>query len=198
MKGLDVSHHQGHINWKVVQEEDFKFVYIKATEGQDFIDPKFEYNWGEAKKYGFLTGAYHFFSMSSSGEEQALHFINKVPKQPDHLPPVIDVEIHLEHDPDKVRKELRTLALKMEQEYKKKPILYVTYDTYHAYIKGHLNEFDIWIRDIVKFPTLGSQKWAFWQYSNRGRVNGIDSYVDINVFSGTSEQLTGYHTIDMK
>ncbi|MDQ0417613.1 lysozyme [Croceifilum oryzae] len=189
MKGLDVSHHQGRINWKVVQEDDdFKFVYMKATEGDDFIDPQFEYNWVEAKKYGFLTGAYHFFSMGSSGEEQAIHFIKTVPKQLDSLPPVIDVEIHLEHDPDKVRKELRELALRMEQEYKTKPILYVTYDTYHTYINGHLNEFDIWIRDIFKFPTLGSQKWAFWQYSNRGRVSGIDRYVDINVFSGTSEQ----------
>ncbi|SFX73064.1 lysozyme [Thermoactinomyces sp. DSM 45891] len=189
MKGLDVSHHQGHIHWRVVQEADeFQFVYMKATEGRDFVDPKFETNWEEAKKYGFLAGAYHFFSMGSSGEEQAIHFINTVPKQSDSLPPVIDVEIHLEHNQDKVRKELRTLAFKMEQEYKTKPILYVTYDTYHTYIKDHLNEFDIWIRDIFKFPTLGRQKWALWQYSNRGRVNGINSYVDINVFNGTLEE----------
>lgn len=131
VKGLDVSHHQGKINWKAVQEEnDFQFVYIKATEGHDFIDDKFLYNWKEAKKHGLLTGAYHFFSMRSSGEEQAIHFINTVPKEPDRLPPVIDVEIHLNHDKEKVRQELRNMAAKLEQHYGKKPILYVTYDRY--------------------------------------------------------------------
>ncbi|RAL24147.1 GH25 family lysozyme [Thermoflavimicrobium daqui] len=185
VKGLDVSHHQGKINWNQIQENNnYRFVFIKATEGHDFIDKKFSYNWQQAQKYGFLTGAYHFFSMRSSGEDQAKKFISIVPKEKNSLPPVIDVEIHLQHDKNKVRKELRNLAGKLQQQYEKKPILYVTYDTYNQYIKGDFHEFDIWIRDILKFPTLDNRKWLFWQYSNRGRVDGIDTYVDINVFNG--------------
>ncbi|MBA4492751.1 GH25 family lysozyme [Paenactinomyces guangxiensis] len=189
IKGLDVSHHQGDIDWKVVQEKNnFKFVYIKATEGRDFVDDQFAYNWQEARKQGMLTGAYHFFSMRSSGEEQAKNFINIVPEQADSLPPVIDVEIHLNHDKDKVRQELRKMAAKLEQHYKKRPILYVTYDTYHTYVEGGFSEFQIWIRDIYKFPTLGNRKWLLWQYCNRGRIDGIDTYVDINAFNGDMKE----------
>ncbi|MEF2245817.1 GH25 family lysozyme [Paenibacillus sp. IITD108] len=190
VKGLDVSHYQGDINWsEVVKENEYQFVFIKATEGNDFIDKKFDYNWKEAKKQGILTGAYHFFSMRSSAEKQAENFINIVPNETDSLPPVIDIEIHLKHDPKKVRDEIQTLAHLLENYYEKKPILYVTYSTYNTYIKDEFIDFDIWIRDIIKFPTLGERKWIFWQYNNRGRIDGINMYVDINVFNGNIEEL---------
>ncbi|WP_243648645.1 GH25 family lysozyme [Hazenella coriacea] len=189
VKGLDVSHHQNKINWKVVQEEnDFKFVYMKATEGKDFVDHRFAENWKEAQENGFLIGAYHFFSMQSTGEEQAANFTKIVPKQANSLPPVIDIEIALYHDQEKARKGIQVLADRMEQHYGKKPILYVTYDRYDRYVKGHFEGYEIWIRDIVKPPTLDERKWLIWQYSNRGRIDGIDTYVDINVFNGDLEQ----------
>lgn len=189
VKGLDVSHHQGRIDWETVQKEnEFQFVFMKATEGHDFIDHQFQTNWKEARKNGMLTGAYHFFSMRSSGKKQAENFIQTVPKEPDSLPPVIDLEIHLNHDKEDVRRQLKEMATEMEKHYGKKPILYVTYDTYHTYVEGFFKDYDLWIRDVVKFPTLGDRPWIFWQYSNRGRVDGIDTYVDINVFHGDLEQ----------
>jgi len=189
VKGLDVSHYQGDINWTVIgKENEYQFVFVKATEGHDFIDKKFNNNWTEAKKQGILTGAYHFFSMRSSAEEQAKNFMNIVPKETDSLPPVIDIEIHLNHDPKKVNEELETLADLLEDYYEKKPILYITYNTYNTYIKDGFEDYDIWIRDIIKFPTLGERKWIFWQYNNRGRSDGINMYVDINVFNGNIEE----------
>ncbi|MFC7440811.1 GH25 family lysozyme [Laceyella putida] len=190
VKGLDVSHHQGDIDWEKVKDDDFRFVFIKATEGRDFIDQRFGKNWQQAKEQGFLVGAYHFFSMGSTGKQQAAHFIRTVPKQADSLPPVIDVEIHLNHDQRKVRQELLALAQQLEQHYGKKPILYVTYDTYNQYVKHAFPQYPIWIRDIKKFPTLQDRDWLFWQYSNRGRVNGIDTYVDINVFNGDQNEFS--------
>lgn len=188
VKGLDISHYQGDIDWQVVTKDDeYQFVFMKATEGHDFIDDTFITNWQEAKSTGILTGAYHFFSMRSPGEVQAKYFIDLVPKEMDSLPPVIDIEIHLDHEPDKVRLELRSLANTLEEHYEKKPILYVTYDTYNTYVKGDFSEYDLWIRDIVKFPTLGNREWLLWQYSNRGTIKGIDAYVDINVFNGDIE-----------
>nr|WP_276207692.1 GH25 family lysozyme [Paludifilum halophilum] len=76
--------------------------------------------------------------------------------------------------------------MKMEQ-YEKKPIFYVTYDTYETYVKGHFKEYDLWIRDIYKHPNLENRSWLIWQYSNRGRINEIDGYVDINAFRGNRE-----------
>lgn len=186
IKGLDVSHYQGDVDWKTVAEtEKYQFVYMKATEGNDFTDDTFNKNWEDAKENGFLTGAYHFFSARSTGEQQAEHFISIVPKEAASLPPVIDIEIALTHDPAAIAHELMMMSDKLEEAYNKKPILYVTYDTYNKYVAGRFEGYDIWIRDIVKYPTLkGKQKWLLWQYCNRGRVDGIDAYVDINVFVG--------------
>lgn len=161
VKGLDVSHYQGDIDWtEVGKENEYHFVYIKATEGNDFIDNKFAFNWKGARMQGILTGAYHFFSMRSSAEEQAMNFISVVPKEENSLPPVIDIEIHLDHDPKKVTEELYTLANLLEDYYDKKPILYVTYNTYNTYVKGKFEDYDLWIRDIIKFPTLGEREWT--------------------------------------
>lgn len=194
VKGLDVSHYQHTIDWKLLQKEnDFQFVYIKATEGKDLVDHKFSYNWQEARKNGFYTGAYHFFSMKSPGVEQAKNFMQTVPKEANALPPVIDIEIHLYHKPEKARQELTILSDMLEKHYGKRPILYVTYDTYHKYIQGHFKQHRIWIRDILKYPTLDDREWLLWQYSNRGRVEGISTYVDINVLNGSMEDLTSPH-----
>jgi lysozyme len=188
VKGLDVSHHQNDIDWKkVANTKKYTFVFIKATEGHDFIDDEFADNWKEAKEQGFLVGAYHFFSTRSSGAEQAQYFISTVPREDNSLPPVIDVEISTAKDKEKVHQELSALAQKLEEHYRKKPIFYVTYATYESFIKGKFDTYSIWIRDIWKKPA--SDHWALWQYSNRGRVPGITTYVDQNVFRGSREEL---------
>jgi lysozyme len=190
VKGLDVSHHQGKIDWQKVKAGDkYKFVFIKATEGKDFVDDSFAYNWKESKKQNFLTGAYHFFAMTSSGLEQANHYKRIVPVSNDNLPPVIDVEIPTYHNKAKVLANLKTMIKELEKTYHKKPILYVTYDTYFAYIEDSFSDFPIWIRDVYKYPSIDKEKWKIWQYHNRGHIQGIDTFVDINVFNGNLSQL---------
>lgn len=118
IKGLDVSHHQGHIDWqKVGATKKYSFVFIKATEGHDFTDDDFVKNWQGAKANGLLVGAYHFFSTRSSGTEQAEFFIAAVPKEEGALPPVIDIEIDLKRDPTVIRAELTALSAKLESYY---------------------------------------------------------------------------------
>jgi lysozyme len=180
-KGLDVSHYQGRIDWqKVAKTGRYEFVYIKATEGDDFIDDSFATNWQQAKTSGFRVGAYHFFSTRSSGEEQAHFFIATVP-QDAVLPPMIDVEIDTHQNKEVITHELKTLLVQLENHYHKPPILYVTYDTYKSYIEGSFDNDNIWIRDIFKPPTLEGKDWLLWQYNSRGHVDGINTYVDINV-----------------
>lgn len=189
IKGLDVSHHQGEIDWKKVAETDkHYFVYIKATEGHDFIDDDFATNWKEARENGFKVGAYHFFSIRSSGKEQAEYYIATVPREADSLPPAIDIEISTSQDKEKIRREISDMATTLENYYRRKPIFYVTYETYNAYIKGNFSNYQLWIRDIVMPPRL-DREWKIWQFSNRGRVNGIREFVDINVFNGSQDEL---------
>ena len=59
VQGFDISHHQDDINWKKYPQK-FQFVYLKATEGGDYKDPKFQENWLKAREHGFHVGAYHF------------------------------------------------------------------------------------------------------------------------------------------
>ncbi|GGG71177.1 glycoside hydrolase family 25 protein [Paenibacillus radicis (ex Gao et al. 2016)] len=190
VKGIDVARYQGDIDWPKLQGTGrFQFVYIKATEGQDWTDPYFTDNWTEAKANGFLIGAYHFFTTQSTGEQQADHFIATVPNDAKMLPPVIDIEIALDKDVSQIRQELTDLSSKLERHYGKRPMLYVTYATYKTYIAESFEDYRIWIRDIVKHPNLKKDRqWEFWQYSNRGRADGIDAYVDLNVYNGNQEQ----------
>lgn len=190
VKGIDVSHYQGKIDWdKVTDNPKYRFAYIKATEGQDNTDEFFGENWSSARKNGLLIGAYHFFTTQSTGEQQADHFIDIVPNENSNLPPVIDIEIDLNHNAQKIQTELTIMSNKLEEYYHQKPILYVTYSTFKTYVSTGFEDHEIWIRDIIKYPTLQDQTpWTFWQYNNRGRIPGIDAYVDINVFSGSEEE----------
>ena len=190
VEGLDVSHHQIRINWKKVDKK-YKFIIMKATEGKDFLDSDFLYNWNNARLNGFTVGAYHFFSMFSSGVAQADYYISMVPDLDKALPPVIDLEIPLKYPKNIVLNELKDMIEKLEKHYKKKVIIYVTYHTYNAYIKGEFPENKLWIRDIKFIPELAeNDRWVIWQVSNRGRVTGIPGFTDKNVLrNGTVEDL---------
>jgi hypothetical protein len=73
--GVDVSNHQGEIDWSALAGSNVAFAYIKATEGGDFRDRRFQLNWDGAKRAGLARGAYHFFTQCRSGAEQARNFI---------------------------------------------------------------------------------------------------------------------------
>ncbi|RRD39470.1 glycoside hydrolase [Leptotrichia sp. OH3620_COT-345] len=190
VEGLDVSHHQEKINWKKVSKK-YKFVIMKATEGKDFLDTDFFYNWNNARLNGFTVGAYHFFSMLSTGKAQADYYISKVPDYDKAFPPVIDLEIPTKYPKKMVLKELGDMIEKLENHYKKRAVIYVTYHTYKAYIKGEFLENKLWIRDIKFIPELEeNDRWIIWQFSNRGRIEGIPGFTDKNVLRiGTVEEL---------
>jgi lysozyme len=188
IRGLDVSHHQGRIDWNLVKEEGFNFVFIKATEGGNFKDPEFKRNWKEASRIGLLKSAYHFFSFCKPGIEQAHNFINTVPLETNTLPPVIDFEFvgncSKRLQKAVVIKELFNFIKDIEEKYGKSPIIYITYDSYKQYLEGEIDKYHIWIRDIFLKPKLSDSKtWTFWQYADRGRVRGIKGPVDLNVFA---------------
>ncbi len=90
--GVDVSRWQGDIDWETLRTRGANFAFIKATDGGDHLDPMFKTNWRRAKEAGIKRGAYHFFYWCRTAGEQADWFIRNVPRDPDALPPVIDVE----------------------------------------------------------------------------------------------------------
>src|SRR5690349_7236247 len=69
--GVDVSAHQGTIDWPTVAADGVSAAYLKATEGATFRDPAFAHNWQQARAAGLQVGAYHFFTLCRGGAEQA-------------------------------------------------------------------------------------------------------------------------------
>ena len=189
IQGIDISHYQNNIDWEKVSHENISFVFIKATEGNDYVDANFKFNWKEAGRLGIKRGAYHFFSMRSSSVEQVAKIKEIVPYDENSMPLAIDIEIPISHNKIIVKKELHNLILQLKNYYNKEPILYVTYDTYNTYIKNDFQDSPIWIRDMLKPPFLhGGRSWTFWQFTDKGKINGIDGYVDKNAYKSTLEQ----------
>lgn len=201
VRGVDVSHYQGEIDWDVLSGENISFAYIKATEGSSYVDDCFFHNYENAGRTGLRIGAYHFFSFDSTGDAQADNFIGAVEKTDGMLPPVIDVEYYGAKKYDSaaaegIIAELRILADRLSEHYGVKPVIYATEDSYADYIAGNFDDCDIWIRNVVTKPHISdSRPWTFWQYTNRGRLRGYsgsEKYIDINVYAGTAEEFENY------
>lgn len=201
VRGVDVSHYQGDIDWQVLSAEDIDFAFIKATEGSTYADPKFEKNWKNALKTDLRTGAYHFFSYDSPGNTQATNFISHVPLHAGMLPPVIDVEFYggNEKNPPPAKEavpQLRIMVDALREHYGLSPIIYATEKSYRLYISGNFDDCDIWIRSVYSAPSLSDgRNWTFWQYSNRHILNGYqgkEKFIDMNVFNGTSADFSAY------
>ncbi|MBQ8270071.1 MAG: glycoside hydrolase family 25 protein [Bacteroidaceae bacterium] len=192
--GIDISRHQGNIDWEAFRngnpaEAPISFVYIKATEGSDFTDTNFADNFEEAGKYGFLRGAYHYFSTTSSGTAQAQMFIKTAKLSKGDLPPMVDIE---ERPKNKAKflQELKIFITKLEEHYGVKPLIY----TYRKYKSRYLNDpffdrYPSWIAHYYIDALDNDVKWLIWQCSDIGEVPGIPHNVDINIFNGSLEQL---------
>lgn len=190
--GIDVSKYQQRINWEAVRDmtdNDVRigFVFIKATEGLGNMDQQFRRNWKLAGEAGLPRGAYHFFLAPKGGAEQAENFIRRVDLQPGDLPPVLDVEQTYGVSNAKLQFEVKMFLDRLEAHYGVKPIIYTNVDFYNRHLKGDFDEYPLWVAHYLQKnrPRI-ARNWAFWQYSETGRVNGIRGKVDFNVFNGDS------------
>ena len=207
VRGIDVSSYQGEIDWNVLSSQDIDFVFIKATEGSGFADKNFDYNYNEAIKTRLRVGAYHFFSYESSGETQADNFIKTVEKTENMLPPVVDLEFYGNYEKNPPNRETVSVELqkcldRLEEYYEMKPIIYATSRSYSRYLSGEYENYDIWIRSMISVPNFrDGRKWTFWQYSDKGELNGYngeEKYIDMNVFNGTREDFKKYRKEESK
>jgi lysozyme len=187
--GVDVSRHQGLIDWRTLAGSGIGFAYIKATEGATFRDANFATNWSEAALAGVPRGAYHFFIQCRPGADQAQNFIATVPRDPQALPHVIDAE-HM--GPCRtgpvvadVVQEIEIFLALIEAHYGRRPLIYTTFEFHNVYLKGRLAGERFWLRSLVIPPRFGGRSWTIWQYHNRGRRPGITGEVDLNAFNGS-------------
>lgn len=195
-RGIDVSHHQGNIDWHTVGEAtDLDFVFIKATEGLSHRDKTFEYNLHGARMAAIKAGAYHFFLPGASGREQFSHFSYVVGRDID-LRPVLDLELPPRTtiaDPEAYRREVTAYIQACKAYYGCLPIVYAS----PSFVKDMqlqpvITDCPYWIAWYPRFPIFTASGRRFlhsaypgvnavaWQYTDRGHHAGITGNVDIN------------------
>ena len=190
--GIDISHYQGRINWKDLQEATIqghpvRFVIMKATEGSSRVDKTFVSNFYNAREHGFIRGAYHFWSNKSSPREQAQFFLKNVNLLEGDLPPVLDVE----HKPKNVsteefQRDVLTWLHIVEDKYHVKPIIYTYYKFKMEYLNTDVFEdYPYGIAHYYVDKVEYNGPWKFWQHTDAGRLPGINGNVDLNIYNGS-------------
>ncbi|MCM2294193.1 glycoside hydrolase family 25 protein [Allorhizobium sp. BGMRC 0089] len=194
--GIDVSKWNGDINWQKVKQSGISFVFIKATEGKDVIDPKFQDYWRGARAAGIAHAPYHFYYFCSTPDQQADWFIANVPKASMDMPPVLDAEWNhgsktcfRKPSPQEVRVELKRFMDRLEAYYGMRPIIYTSVDFHRDNLVGAFPDHYFWVRSVAKHPSqiYADRRWAFWQYTSTGVIPGIKGEADINVFAGNRQ-----------
>ena len=190
VQGIDVSHHQGVLDWATLKQPKLHFVLIKASEGATWQDPRFVHNWQGAQAAGIVTGAYHFFTFCRSGKDQAANFLAqlaRVPRDRPYLPPVIDLEIAgncpTRPSVEDLHREL-AVFIDLIRPQTCRPILYMSRDFEREYLKDHPLNYPRWTQSLQRKPDLEGRTWMFWQYTISGALNGITGQIDKNVFVG--------------
>lgn len=192
VRGVDVSHHNRAIDWARLRADGADFAYLKATEGAAWRDSTFVRNRAGALRAGVVAGAYHYFTLCAPGDAQARNFLAAAPPLPGPaLPPAVDLEYGgncaARPSSDSLAAELRAFLTPVEAAYGRPAILYVTREFYNAYLANQPATNPLWVRDIFGQPGYGG-RWTLWQYGNRGRMDGVETYVDLNAFNGTREE----------
>lgn len=208
VKGMDVSHWTGLVNWQEAKRKSgIEFGITKASQGDSYIDDTFDPNWTAMRRAGLIRGAYHFFEPKVDPTVQADYFLNVIGDilHETDLPPILDVE----HYPQYIRQQYDALSVsarrdrvqrclrRLEEVSGRKPILYTSQGSWRT-ITGDsqaFKDYPLWVANYgvlqpnVPANNWGGNGWFMWQYSGSGTVAGANASVDLNWFNGSLEEL---------
>ena len=212
--GIDVSYWNAGIDWPKVRATGQRYIFAKATEGDSYADPTFDDNWRGARTAGLLRGAYHFFHCNVDPKKQANKFMDYVKSMNDNgeLPPVLDLETNDGQTKEKIIPRVKTWLDLVEAAFNRKPIIYsraIFLQDFLSEVGGGppswAKDYPLWLAQYPNVYVEGSQptlprgwfSWTFWQYSQTGRVNGVNAKVDLDVFNGSLEELYKFAGVDL-
>lgn len=199
--GIDVSHFQGEVEWKKIRKAGITFTYAKATQGENYHDPKFPANWKGAQKAGLYRGAYHFYMVGQDPVQQALSFINRIGTlEKGDLPPMLDLEqacIPKGHrmETEVFQQNVKKWLDQVEKELGMRPIIYTNRPFANDYLDHpDFSRYKLWMAEYgVRKPRLpktwSKAGWTIWQRSPKGAVEGEVGNVDHDILNGSLENL---------
>jgi len=184
--GIDVSHHQGRINWDTLfaypLTPPIHFVYLKATEGKDHVDREWEYNRAALLQKKVKHGAYHFFRPGTDPIDQVNHFLKNYAPKPNDLAPVLDIETEGVSD-EILLQNVSLFLTELENRTGKRPIIYTSYHFYKTKFQNHFEKHKFWIAAYSEpFLLPKDERILYWQFTDKGELpfhKGVK--VDLNV-----------------
>jgi lysozyme len=179
--GIDVSHHSGEIDWRLVAQEEVDFVYVKASEGVDDADPQFDAHWRRLGELAIPRGAYHFYVTEDDPDAQADFFLSRWRPAPGDLPPVVDVELLGHGTEGPIAPRLRRFLDRVEAAAGVVPILYTSPRFADAHLGAEFGRYPLWVAEYeVEAPTLPAawSEWLLWQFEGDATVPGIEKSAD--------------------
>jgi GH25 family lysozyme M1 (1,4-beta-N-acetylmuramidase) len=196
--GIDVSDHNGSVDWATARRGGCTFAFIKASEGTGYTPTTFKSNWRGSKAAGVLRSPYHYFHPELPGKDQADYFLQEIAGagglDPEDIHPALDVEDSFGQSAATVEAQLHAFAAEIEARTGRPTIVY-TYPYYMRQFLPHIANLvttsPLWFASYGSVPEhyLGEIPWTFWQYSDQGSVPGVQVGVDLDVFNGTLQQL---------
>jgi lysozyme len=193
--GIDVSHYQTSVDWPRAARAGVSFAFIKATEGNTFVDPTFMGHWVDAGNASVLRAPYHFFRPRISAAAQADLFMARTNAEGE-LPPILDAEESDGVPPSELVLGVQSW-LQLVLDRVGRAIVYTSPRFWNALPAGTSVDprVDLWIAawGVAKPPTVtGFKRWSFWQYTNRASVLGASGPLDGSHFNGTLADLQAY------
>lgn len=187
-KGIDVSIYQGEIDFKKVKEDGIQVVYIRSSQGFSYVDSYFERNYQKAKENELKVGLYHYVTARTVDEakRQARFFTSLASGKSLDCKLAMDFESFGNLSKSQVNEIGLAFLKEVERLSGKQAILYSNSYTASNIWSGENTNYPLWIAQYeVERPTNSGtwESWAGWQYTDVGRVNGIDAYVDRDKFT---------------
>lgn len=188
--GIDVSRYQLDIDWAQIANHEVSFAFIKATEGRSLVDRKFHTNWRNARYHDVPRGAYHFYRPHINWKEQYELFIKTVDIERGDLPPVLDIEVVNSTKSHYMVADIKKWLQAIEQHYGVRPIVYTYINFYNSYLLNDFRSYNLWIAKYSSSEPIlkDNGRWEFWQYTDKGKIVGVEGDVDLNCFYGTKDQ----------
>lgn len=163
-KGIDVSLFQQALDWSTVTDSGYSFVFIKATEGETYVDPTFTKNWEAAQLANLKSAPYHFFRSADDPKKQANFFIQTVSPYGTQfgMPPALDVETEQASiSKDQFAQNILEWLSLVQQEFGTVPYLY----SGHAFANEYLTDpafasYPLWIASYDRSSPLIPTAWS--------------------------------------
>lgn len=185
-KGIDVSMHNGYINFNEVKANNVTSVIIKATEGVSYKDNRLEQHYNGARSAGIQhIGFYHFFSESSDPSQQARDFWNAIKDKQYDIIPCLDVETN---SWGRSSYDLTNRCLEFVQTFEaisgQKVMLYSGAYFSRDELDSRIKSLPLWVASYGRSPiATGFENVVGWQFTETGEIGGVNGYCDVNDFN---------------